>query len=408
MKILVASADARKAGYQMAQAFYEEGSIDYLDSFMTSLYYEPNKLYSQQLIKLFPRLGSRYLPGLPANKVQSIFLVDVIRKLRILNTPSRSALEFFDKEVKTRLSNQDWLLTSLDCCSEYAIPKAKKMGIKIAILCVAPSNQSWQKITEEELKLHPHISKSNDVFLTTPKWIMKRRHNDLDYADLIIAYSPFIKETLLEQGIDSSKIVVIHKGVDNSLPYFNCDSNLESNSKYFIDKSKFNILFVGNLGWRKGIYYLLEAVKKASLKNASILIVGGGEEWVSLIKEANKNIDIKLFGSVPHVNLAYFYQSSDIFFFPSLLEGAAHVTYEAMSFGLPIITTYNSGSLVEDGLDGYLVNIRDTCTMAERLERLYENPEIRLNMHENALRKSKEITWSKFRKEIRLCLERFS
>lgn len=407
LKTIVACADARKAGYHMALALNESGE---LDTFFTSVYVSPVSWIGQKLIRPFPRLATRYIPGLPASKVSSVVTVDLIRKAPFLKKSSQYAVDYFDKVVSRHLSNQTWLLAALDTCSIYTISRAKKLGIKIAILCVAPSNSAWDNIRTEEIKLHPQIANSNDAFLSSPEWIKKRREQDLKFADVLIAYSSFIKSTLLEQGVDERKICIVHKGLDD--PYLPISDTLSSR-KEFIDldgnkDKKFKILFVGNLGWRKGIFYLLEAMKKACLPDTSLMIAGGGSEWLNLIDSAKQDIHIKLFGSVPQAHMDKLYRSADVFFFPSLLEGAAQVTYEAMSFGLPIITTHNSGSLVEDGYDGFVVPVRDTDAMADRLRQLFYDPKLRAKMRQNALDKSKEITWSKYREGIRSCLYNYT
>ena len=75
-----------------------------------------------------------------------------------------------------------------------------------------------------------------------------------------------------------------------------------------------------------------------------------------------------------------------------------------MSFGLPIITTENSGSLVENDVDGFIVPIRDIDLMAERLRRLFYNPTLCESMKLNALKKAKGVTWTKYREGLRSSL----
>ncbi len=61
------------------------------------------------------------------------------------------------------------------------------------------------------------------------------------------------------------------------------------------------------------------------------------------------------------------YKKASIFVFPSLEEGGAKVTYEAMASGLPLIATENSGSVMRDGIDGFLVPIRDSRALGEKI-----------------------------------------
>ena len=87
-----------------------------------------------------------------------------------------------------------------------------------------------------------------------------------------------------------------------------------------------------------------------------------------------------------------------MFVFPSLLEGMGLVVLEAMASGLPVITTPNGpGDLVRDGVDGFVVPIRDVDAIVEKLEYLRAHPEDRLRMGQNARERAKEFTWEQYR-----------
>ena len=67
--------------------------------------------------------------------------------------------------------------------------------------------------------------------------------------------------------------------------------------------------------------------------------------------------------------------SADVFVFPSLFEGSAVVTYEALACGLPSIVTPSAGSVVRDGIEGFLVPESNVLALAERMEQLGNAPE---------------------------------
>ena len=69
---------------------------------------------------------------------------------------------------------------------------------------------------------------------------------------------------------------------------------------------------------------------------------------------------------VPHIEMPRLFRQADIFVFPSLHEGSALCTYEALACGLPVITTANSGSVVRHGIDGFIVPIRDVEALTEK------------------------------------------
>ncbi len=85
------------------------------------------------------------------------------------------------------------------------------------------------------------------------------------------------------------------------------------------------------------------------------------------------------------------YDWADVFVMPSICEGSATVTYEALACGLPVVTTSNSGSVVRDGQDGFVVPIRDSGAIALRLRQLLDNRELLREMSMSARRRGWEF-----------------
>jgi glycosyltransferase involved in cell wall biosynthesis len=85
----------------------------------------------------------------------------------------------------------------------------------------------------------------------------------------------------------------------------------------------------------------------------------------------------------------------DVFVFPSLFEGLALVQGEALSQGLPVITTSNSGGadILRDGVDGYIVPIRDSDAIAERLLAFCDDRAILQQMSEAARERAVQLDW---------------
>jgi glycosyltransferase involved in cell wall biosynthesis len=94
------------------------------------------------------------------------------------------------------------------------------------------------------------------------------------------------------------------------------------------------------------------------------------------------------------------YKQSDIFVFPSLEEGSALVTYEALASGLPLITTFNSGSIIRDGKEGIIIPIRDVNAIKEKILYFYKNPKEIKKMAKNARKRVEEFTWKDYEKKV--------
>jgi glycosyltransferase involved in cell wall biosynthesis len=87
------------------------------------------------------------------------------------------------------------------------------------------------------------------------------------------------------------------------------------------------------------------------------------------------------------------YQQADVFTFPTIEEGSALVTYEALACGLPVVTTPNAGSVVRDGVEGLLVPIRNVEALAAALECLRADERLRREMGRAARARAEEFTW---------------
>jgi glycosyltransferase involved in cell wall biosynthesis len=205
-----------------------------------------------------------------------------------------------------------------------------------------------------------------------------------ELADLLLAPSDFVVSSLLEAGVPDSKIVKLPYGVDPST--FRPLPNRGG-------EGPFRALFVGQIGLRKGVCQLLEAWRRLGLADAELVLVGRPDRAGRRLL-AQYDGTYRWVSALPRHEINWWFQHSDLFVFPSLAEGSAYVTYEAMSSGLPLVTTPNSGSVARDGLDGYLVPARDVDAICEKVQRLYDDPDQRRAMGASARARIQDrYTW---------------
>ena len=224
------------------------------------------------------------------------------------------------------------------------------------------------------------------------------QRKDYEIADYIITPSTFAKSTFITQGVDEKKLVVIPYG---------CNTDLF----YPIDRQEdniFRIIYVGSVCIRKGAHYLLEAFNKINNPNIELLIIGKVEpELEEMMKNSNSNV--KHINYVPNNKLNEYYAQSNVFILPSLSDSFSLATLEAMSAGLPVIVSENVGAkdFVIDGINGYIVPIRDSKIIKEKIEHLYENPSICKIMSKNSAKIKEQIKWNKYQDEIKNFYENF-
>jgi len=105
-------------------------------------------------------------------------------------------------------------------------------------------------------------------------------------------------------------------------------------------------------------------------------------------------------GNVPRSEMQREYQQAHVLVLPSISEGSANVCYEALAAGLPVITTPNAGSVVRDGLDGYIVPIRCDQSLAARIASLVEDRDRLAAMSANALARAAQFTWADYARRL--------
>jgi glycosyltransferase involved in cell wall biosynthesis len=99
---------------------------------------------------------------------------------------------------------------------------------------------------------------------------------------------------------------------------------------------------------------------------------------------------------VPFHEVHALFQTADVFAYPSLHEGSAFASYEALASGLPVVCTPNTGSVVRDGVEGFLVPPRDVDALVERLRLLHRDPDLRARMALAARARAEEFTWAHY------------
>jgi glycosyltransferase involved in cell wall biosynthesis len=105
---------------------------------------------------------------------------------------------------------------------------------------------------------------------------------------------------------------------------------------------------------------------------------------------------LNFLGRVPRERIAEEYRQADVFVLPSLAEGSAEVTYEALAAGVPVITTRAAGSVVRDGIEGRIVPERDADALADAIEELVENRALRDRMAVSARERARNYTWERY------------
>ena len=158
-------------------------------------------------------------------------------------------------------------------------------------------------------------------------------------------------------------------------------------------KESIVIISVGQQIHRKGFDILLRAVNDIG-DDIGIYILGGApNDECQEILEVMSGTKIYFPGKVSKDKLKEYYTAADIFVFPTRYDIWGYPVNEAMSYGLPIITTMqcNAGlELIERGVNGYLVEAENINELQKYILKLIENDKLRIQIGQNNYYKSKE------------------
>jgi len=203
---------------------------------------------------------------------------------------------------------------------------------------------------------------------------------------------------------DSSRdISIIRNGVDTK-EFFPVPRD------YSDDVSKpFHVLAIARLTPRKGLRSLLEAMVFLKVREKRLFlldIVGDGNERVSLelfVKENNLSDCVRFVGRVPHAEVVPLYHRAEVYVLPSLNEGMSNNVLESLASGLPIITTDTGGTreLVEDGVNGCIIRMRDPQHIAEKISFLASHPKKAEAFGKESRRRAESLSWDEVAKEYR-------
>lgn len=288
----------------------------------------------------------------------------------------------FDRFVSVRLTEADIFHGWNQHCL-LSLKKAKTLGSKTIVERASSHLLTAKALLEEEYR------RFQAPLVSVDEVSLQRGLEEFELADFITVPSDFAYQSFLNHQFSASKIKKIPFGVD--LAKFRPRQSEESGRP-------FRFLFVGQISLRKGVQYLLPAWEKLNLPNVELVLAGAVQpDLQSFLKKTGlpANTKIQYFSAVEQA-----YQASDVFVFPSLEEGMALVTLEALASGLPTITTLNSGSIIKNNQEGFIVPIRNTEALTQKMKQLYEDKQTRQKMAKAARLTAEKYSWDQYRTNL--------
>lgn len=324
------------------------------------------------------RLLSRHVPTtIPAAKVRSwIYPSFQIEQLNRFHPIARKKARFWHQHgigghwLANRAILEDYAganaLYVHPCASTDAVREARRRGMFVVVEAIShPLNKL---VEAEEYRKFGRPSPEPEVEALDNIEFFKE---EAIFADLVVAASPYVRDGLIDVGIDAKRISTVPYGIDSK--FFNDTPTPQAG----------RILYVGNVGYLKGVPYLAEAARRLDTEGFECEIRAVGPHDPELIRRP-EFVGPAYVGQVPRAEIKKEFLNADVFVFPSLSDGFGIVLLEAMAAGLPVICTPNCGAVVRDGIEGFVVPVRDAESLADRIRLLVGNRELRKRMGEAA------------------------
>jgi glycosyltransferase involved in cell wall biosynthesis len=225
---------------------------------------------------------------------------------------------------------------------------------------------------------------------------LERKTRELELADMVVGPGQFVMDSLPEWA-KGKKIVMA--------PFGSPEGKNDLKSQEKPQKTHFEgplrVLFVGSMGQRKGLGDLFAAMRLLNRSDIELVVMGSlmapmefyRKEFAGFIYEPGR----------PHDQILALMRTCDVLCLPSIVEGRALVMQEAMSQGLPLIITPNTGGkdlIRNDGSTGFLVPIRSPQAIAEKLSWLLEHRTEMAEMRKMSKEHASTYTWERYGEEI--------
>ena len=266
-----------------------------------------------------------------------------------------------------------------DCLQSLRV--AKKLRIP-SIVEIPTWHRDRGKVIADRTSPEPARGWKENLLQTRERFI-----EEYDLADILVVLSQKAADTFRVQGFPEEKLYYLPRGVD-------------------VDRFKprekppiFRAVFSGALIERKGIHHLLEAWHRLDLKDAELWLVGSVHEEAKPHLKKYWRDNIRVVGFKRDVE--NYLRQGTIHVFPSQCEGSAKVVYEAAACGLPQITTREAGDVVNDAVEGIIIQPGNVGELAAAILELYRHPE-KVEAMSVAARKRvvDNFTWDHFRTRL--------
>lgn len=262
---------------------------------------------------------------------------------------------------------------------------------------IAPRRDELRELKEAE-KDWPEWGNATDALQPIAfDPLSQREQAEWRLADRIVTGSRYVYGCLERAGVATDRCAIVPSAID--LDRFEVGMEIKS-------CGPLRVLFVGQINLRKGVPYLLEAVRRLNSAQIQLKLIGALQ--ISRDRISTYSPWATFAGPMPLAEITSQYQWADVVVVPSVCEGSAMVTYEARGCGVPIVATPNAGAFFSPGIDGLEVPVRSADAIANVLDCLAHDRDEMRRLRQGAIANRHLLGRDAYRERIRKVLDTFN
>lgn len=270
--------------------------------------------------------------------------------------------------------------------------RAKTLGVTCVYDLPIAYWETGRKLMQEEATRLPLWAQTLGGGIQDSEEKLERKTRELELADVVVSPGAFVSNSLPIWAKNKRSIVA---------PFGSPLTPTETEKvQYKSGEKKLRVLFAGSMTQRKGLGDLFDAIKLLNTSGIELIVMGS--VMVPLEFYRKQLPSFTYLPNRPHAKVLELMRSCDVLCLPSIVEGRALVMQEAMSQGLPLIITANTGGedLIHEGSTGFLVPIRSAEAIAGKLQWFLDNRNRIKEMGYMAKRHAETYTWSAYGSSI--------
>ncbi len=355
--------------YAVPRALQLSGS---LGEFFTDLWIRPGTL----LHSWRKRLSGRFHPALADAPVSAPNVAALTFELKayasrangwkLINERNEWFQQSAVEQLRTGNNNGAHTVFAYSYAAERIFKLARERGWKKVLGQIDPGPAEERIVAE----LHEKSSPKQNHWRPAPREYWKRWRTECELADQIVVNSSWSRTALLNEGVSPEKIHLVPLAYDASAEAGSFERHYPT---AFTAQRPLRVLFLGQINLRKGAGQLFEAIKLLSSEYVEFWFVGPMQ--LSVPRELKQQARVKWFGVASRSEVATYYKQADVFILPTLSDGFGLTQLEAQSWKLPVVASTYCGEVVENGVNGAILEDVSGPAIAEVLLSFLRSPE---------------------------------